>query len=50
MQMIVTTKDEKLLPTAPTQKAGFGASQTHLSKPKVQFSEWGFVVKILPFG
>lgn len=41
---------EALLPTAPTQKAGFGASQTHLSKPKVQFSEWGFVVKIATFG
>jgi len=25
--------------TAPTQKAGFRASQTHLCKPKVQFSE-----------
>jgi hypothetical protein len=25
--------------TAPTQKAGFRASQTHLCKPKVQCSE-----------
>jgi hypothetical protein len=25
--------------TAPTRKAGFRASQTHLCKPKVQFSE-----------
>ena len=36
--------------TAPTQKAGFRAPQTHLCKPKVQFSELNLVVKIPPFG
>jgi len=38
----MTTKvhlTEGQLVTAPTQKAGFRASQTHLCKPKVQFSE-----------
>jgi|GEM_PF-5489318 len=49
----MTTKvhlTEGQLVTAPTQKAGFRASQTHLCKPKVQFSERSFVVKIPPFG
>jgi len=38
----MTTKvhlTEGQLVTVPTQKAGFRASQTHLCKPKVQFSE-----------
>jgi len=30
-----TTEEEALLVTAPTQKAGFRASQTHLWYPKV---------------